>query len=183
MKQRTAIKTILGNKQAVALLLHFTKYPRTELSYTQIRSKTKLAKATLTKWLATLAAHNIINIKKIGTTKLYRTDKENSFVKQFKILHTIDSLQFLKAIGQKLEVEIYLFGSAARGEDHEGSDMDILTIGKIKREELLHDIQKYKKAENLHLQFQIFTPLEWSTLAHKDKAFYERVEKDKITLT
>lgn len=179
MKQRT-IYSVLGNKQALTLLRYFALNPNTELSYTRLRSKVKLAKATLTKWLSTLTEQEIILVKNIGTTKLYRADKDNPFLKQFKILTTIGQLQFFKKIAQKLNVEIHIFGSAARGEDHETSDVDILVIGKVNKEDLLRLIEKEKTGRKI--QLQIFAPLEWSILAKKDKAFYERVEKDKIAL-
>ncbi|MBI2573353.1 nucleotidyltransferase domain-containing protein [Candidatus Woesearchaeota archaeon] len=182
MKQNNTLSSLLGNKPALNLLLFFAQYPNTELSYTQLKNEISLAKATLTKWLAVLEKEKLINVKKIGTTKLYKANKESIFLKQFKILNTLSSLNFFATISQKHNVESYLFGSAARGEDHENSDLDILIIGKIKKEELLTEIEKRKPKNMKKIQLQIFTPLEWSTLATKDKPFYERVEKDKIAL-
>ncbi len=113
---------------------------------------------------------------------MYKSNKENTFLKQFKILITISQLDFFSTLADQFNIKAYLFGSAARGENHEHSDIDILIIGKINKEELINQHQKYSKKDNYKVQFQIFTPLEWSALAEKDKAFYERVEKDKIPL-
>ena len=92
------------------------------------------------------------------------------------------SLDFLLALSKKHGFEAYLYGSAARGEEVEESDLDIIIIGKVKKEELLPEIQRQSALLKKEIRIRIFTPLEWAQLSDNDKAFYERVEKDKILL-
>ena len=77
--------------------------------------------------------------------------------------------------------EVYLFGSAARGEDTTDSDYDVLVIGKIPKQVLHDHISRLKSKRQV--KPVVFTPLEWSAMRTKDPAFYERVEKDKVKLS
>lgn len=182
MIQLVQIDEILGNRKLLQLLLFLIDNPSQEQTYTEIRKKTKLSKATLTKWLGFLEAKRFVFMRPIGTNKLYKINSDNSFLKQFKILFTLLSLASIAKIAQKHDVGAYLFGSMARGEDTEKSDIDLLIIGKIKKEEIILEIQLCTKKLQKEVRLQIFTSLEWSKLAEKDPAFYERVEKDKIRL-
>jgi predicted nucleotidyltransferase len=72
--------------------------------------------------------------------------------------------------------ELYLYGSASRGEDVEGSDVDILVIGKERA------IVERVRVIDGRIKASFFSPLEWAKVAREDPAFYERVEKDRIRL-
>ena len=74
----------------------------------------------------------------------------------------------------KDQAEVYLYGSCARGENTEESDIDILVVTNIERREIT------KHLKNEKTKIMIFTPLEYSMLYKQDKPFYERVERDEI---
>lgn len=65
----------------------------------------------------------------MGRLKLHGLNRENPLVDQLKVLCTIDELlpKFERYWGQG---EIYIYGSAARGDGLEDSDLDILVIGR-----------------------------------------------------
>lgn len=174
---------LLGNKKVLCLFRFLAVHPGSEYSYSELQKKTKLSKATLAKWLNFLEKEELISLKQIGRNKLYRIKNENCLVKQFKVLDNLSALGFLARLSNKLNLKIYLFGSAARGEDKEDSDLDLLVLGKVKKEELWPEIKKYSKQLGKALKLQIFTLTEWSILQEKDPAFYERVEKDKILIS
>lgn len=176
------IDELLGNKRLIKLWLFLINNPGREFSYTEIRKKTKLAKATLAKWLGYLLKENLISVKLIGLNKLYKINKDYFLVKQLKILINLSNLEFFLKLSQKHGLEAYLFGSAARGEDQEESDIDILIIGNIKKEKIIGEIGKEAKKLGKNIKLQVFNKLEWSEMIEKDKAFYERVEKDKILI-
>lgn len=172
----------LGNKALLEVLVFFARNPTTKISYTDLRKKTKIAKATLTKHLNFLLKEDFIRVEKIGLSKLYQLNKENCSVKQIKILNNLLSLKGIKQLEKKYNIEIFLYGSAARGEDTENSDIDLLVIGKTRKEQIFPDINKISKDVGREIKIVIFSPLEWSQLARKDAPFYERVEKDKIRM-
>ena len=174
------INELLGNKNLINILSFLIESDE-ELSQTKIRNKIKMSKATLIKWLKYLEKNNFVNIKIEGVSKLYKLNKENTILKQFKILNNIIKIQELNNL-IKNNIKIYLYGSCARGEDSKESDIDLLIIGNIKRHEIIEEINKLSKKLNKKITLQIFSELEWVNLEKKDKAFYERVEKDKIKI-
>ena len=174
------INELLGNKNLINILSFLIESDE-ELSQTKIRNKIKMSKATLIKWLKYLEKNNFVNIKIEGVSKLYKLNKENTILKQFKILNNIIKIQELNNL-IKNNIKIYLYGSCARGEDSKESDIDLLIIGNIKKHEIIEEINKLSKKLNKKITLQIFSELEWANLDKKDRAFYERVEKDKIEI-
>src|SRR3989344_9334663 len=168
------IDELLGNRKLLQLLLFLADNPSTEWAYTQIRVKTKLAKATLTKWLLFLEKNELVFMKPIGANKLYRVNNDNPVIKQLKVLKTITQLSSITKIAKKYTLDIFLYGSASRGEDAEKSDIDLLIIGKIKKEEIMTEIHSCSQKIRKEIRLQVFTSLEWSKLVQKDPAFYER---------
>lgn len=172
----------LGNRNMLEVLSFFIRNPSAKISYTDLRKKLKLAKATITKHLNFLLKEEIIKVERIGLNKIHQLNKENYTVKHLKILDNLLRLSDIVEVGKKYGIEIYLYGSASRGEDTEESDIDLLLIGKIKKEEILADIKKISDKLNREIKVAVFTQLEWSQISRKDAPFYERVEKDKIRL-
>ena len=172
----------LGNRSLLKVLEYFLKNPTTRISYTSLRKKIKIAKATLTKHLKFLLDNNFIKVERIGLNKLYELNRANQIIRQFKILDNLMNLNEIKELEEKYDIEVYLYGSASRGEDTETSDIDLLIIGEIDKEKIISDINNMSKKIKRAIKFVIFSPLEWSKLSRNDPSFYERVEKDKIRL-
>lgn len=172
----------LGNKTLLKTLSFFLRNPTTKVSYSAMRKTVKLAKASLTKYLKFLLKEDFIRVDIIGLNKIYGLNKENLIVKELKILDNLLLLSDIKHVCLKHEIEIYLYGSTARGEDTESSDIDLLVIGTVSKEQIFPDIAKISNKIGREVKFNIFSSLEWSQMARKDAAFYERVEKDKIRL-
>lgn len=172
----------LENPKLFQLFSHLITHPSQEFTHTLLMQQTRLAKATLTKWLAWLEQEELISARQLGRNKLYSVKREHYLVKQLKILLNLLSLDFLAQLTRLNGFEAYLFGSSARGEDREDSDIDILILGNLKKEEIWPKI--HESAPNLgkELRLQVFSKGDWLALAEKDPAFYERVEKDKILI-
>ncbi|MDP2749282.1 MAG: nucleotidyltransferase domain-containing protein [Nanoarchaeota archaeon] len=138
----------------------------------------KLSKATAVKYFDLLVDNDVLVERKIGNLKLVKLNRNSSMVKEIKKLILLSYLYPVQIGG----AEVYLFGSSARGDYNSSSDIDILVIGKLRREDLVEKTEKLEKKTKRKINWQIFTPQEWSVMAGKDKAFYERVEKDKVKL-
>ena len=173
---------LLGNKSIMNILSFFFRNPTKEFSQIQVLKKIKIAKATLIKWLRLLVDEEVILMKRIGVTNLYRLNNENTFVKCLKILFTISGLEPIKELIKKYNVECYIYGSSARGEDVEKSDVDLIVIGRADINDLKRGMLPISKKIGKELKIQAFSKQEWSSMARKDPAFYERVEKDKVQI-
>ena len=175
------LNDLLGTKASLAVLRYFAAYPTQERHFASLWKQTKLAKATLRKWLETFSAEGFITVRNLGRMKLYRLNREHPFVKQFKVLDAVTQLLPAKSIAIQFHCSIYLFGSVARGEDTEKSDIDLLLLAEAYSTEIQSMLEKTIKSKR-KITIHVFTNLEWSQMARKDPAFYERVEKDKIQI-
>jgi predicted nucleotidyltransferase len=130
-----------------------------------------------------LVGYGIVKENIVAGTKFYSVKDENPVIKQFKILANVSNLyDATRAFSD--DTEIYLFGSAARGEDTENSDIDLLVIANEDKKSLSKLKEKIKDTLTEKLKREvnpvIFTPIEYASLYNKDKAFYDSIENDKI---
>ena len=172
----------MGNKKIMKILNYFLDNPSSEASQTEIRNKINLSKATAVKWMDFLVKNQFIDKKVIGVTNLYKLNQNNIINKELKRLLNLIKIRKIETIRKNFDCEVYLYGSSARGEDTKDSDIDILIIGDVKRQQIIKDIDRLSKEIKRKISFKIFSQMDWSQLARKDKPFFERVEKDKIRL-
>ncbi len=166
---------IFGNRVSWLVLNFFLNNPSGEFYEREIQQKVGAARASIRKWLYALDQLGFISTSRRGRLKLHRLNRENPLVKQLKVLSVMREL-LPKLEGCKGQGEIYLYGSAARGEGLEDSDLDLLVIGRERK-----GTGNLKAIDN-RIKVSFFTPLEWAKMAEEDPAFYEAVERDKIRL-
>lgn len=129
---------LFGSRTILRLLEFFLQNPAGEFSQVETIKKTKLAKATAIIGLRKLGKNSIISVKQIGRTKLYTLRREDYGVTQIKRLFNLASplIEELIAKVQNRIRKAVVFGSYARGQDREDSDIDVLIIGDISEHEL-----------------------------------------------
>ncbi len=82
--------------------------------------------------------------------------------------------QFVRRLRKKFSIqEIYLFGSAARGELHEGSDLDVLIVGDFKGR-IFDRIGEVLKLTDLPIEPLVYTPKEFERLRSQN-AFIKNI--------
>ena len=171
------ISELLGKKSTIILLRYFLEHPTEVVHAEKLGKRIKLSRKAMFDGLHSLQEAGILDLDEIGRMKRYCLMRDTPVVRQLKILFTVDDIMpFLEGL-RGSGVEVYLYGSAARGEDTEASDIDLLIIGGVDRKKALGAIRAEKRLKPIYLTF-----VEYSALARKDKAFYERVEKDRIRL-
>ena len=170
-----SFEIVFGNRICWRILKLFLDNPRREFYGREVQQKVGAARASTCKWLRAVEQLGFIFTTRRGRPKLHRLNSENPIVKQLKVLSVMSSL-LPKLEILKYEGEIYLYGSGARGEGLEDSDLDILVIGRERA--VINKIEAIDK----RVKVSFFTPLEWAKIAREDPAFYERVERDKIRL-
>lgn len=177
MKETVQIDRILGNAIGMRLLKSFLDNPSLKINQNTIIKNNKIAKATAVKWLKLLVEKRYLNLEKIGTTNLYSLNNPAPKVKQLKILYTLLLLEPLN-----IDTKMWLYGSCARGENMQGSDIDLLILSNKKRADFVNKIEEFSEKIGKNINYLCFSDLEWSMMADKDKAFFDRVEKDRIEL-
>ncbi len=171
---------LLGNRSIVLILDLFFKNTTKQLTQSEIRTRSKIAKTTLIKWLKYLVKADLIKISRIGNSNLYKLNMDNSLIKELKKIKNLIDISPLKK--SAINSNFYIYGSCARGEDTEKSDIDLLILGDARKQDIIKDIDFLSKKLNRKISAQIFTKRDWLDLYKKDKAFYERVERDKIII-
>jgi len=114
---------------------------------------------------------------------LYQANMENPAIRHLKISYNLSFLQekkMVKFIINKMKsvTSIMLFGSFAKGENDESSDIDIVTISLSKDKPTAELAKLLGRDVNL----LNFTPAQWSNQSKKNRAFYLDVIVDGISL-
>lgn len=175
------ISSIWNNSTQLKLLIFFMEHPTNEFYGSQVSKFTGISVGAVSKHMVSLCKENLLNKKINGRMAFYSLNTENQIMKHLKIAYNLskDVIRKLKRIGAELGVEIYLYGSVARGENKESSDWDVLVIGNVSLASIEKKIDDLK---NVEIKVSLYTIAEWSKLEKSDPAFYERVEKDNIRL-
>jgi len=172
---------ILKSRKAVEIIEFFIENQDKETYQSEISRKLRISRNTALKWLGLLTKNNFLNERISGKMKFFWLNKDNVVVKQTKILINVaklsDVLRFVKE-----GLEIYLYGSAAKGEEDKESDVDLLMIGRIEREKLVKIVEDTRHAMGREIRPLVLTPLEYAQLSRRDKVLYENIEKSKVRL-
>ncbi len=184
MKTLSSESIIWRSNTALKLLLFFFEHPTKEFYEKQVSTETKISLGAVNKYLRELANNGFLILETKGKMKFFKLNRENMVVKRLKIAYSLSLpvVRLLAEIGKKLGIKMYLYGSAARGEDVEDSDWDILVIGNVKLKNLEKEIRNIREKFDKKIKLMTFTSNEWIKMKEKDPAFYERVEKDRIGL-
>jgi len=166
---------ILSRKSPSRIIKMFLENPTTDVQVKDIIKATKLAKLSVITWLKELVKSGVLGVSQAGRTRIYRLNTKKPVIKQLRILYNIDYInERIGKIGGN--EQIFVYGSFARGENTERSDIDILVIGKNR------GIIKNLRAADDRVKVSFYTPVEYSMEYRKDKIFFENVERDKIRL-
>jgi len=95
-----------------------------------------------------------------------------------KLFNKIDL--FVEKIASRLNIKkIYLFGSVARNDFNEGSDIDLAIIGDF-RERFLDRCDKILEMTELPIEALCYTEQEFEEMIRRDNPFVQEILKGKI---
>lgn len=182
MKINSSKKIIWKNSTALKILIYFMETPTEEFYGSEISKDTGISVGAVNKYLTKLCEEGFLKKKKKGRMIFYSLKRESKVIKHLKIAYNLSKevVGTIKAIGERLNVEIFIYGSVARGEDKKSSDWDFLIIGDISSSKLQKELGDIET--DINIKPSIYTRKEWIEMEEKDPAFYERVERDKIRL-
>lgn len=100
----------------------------TELTESSIRGLLELPKSTVHAALSALVSDQLVQSRSVGRTKLYWVDIDDPLITMLKTARAIRKVRAAIApIRDGLDL-VVLYGSAARGQDRGGSDVDVLVV-------------------------------------------------------
>lgn len=137
------------------ILRIFFENPTKEFNVREIARILKIAPATSSKELKGLAKEGLLKERKERLLNLYKADLEQDNYKDLKVYYNLRKIKesgLIESLNKfYLKPTILLFGSAARGEDTETSDFDLLVISEKTKE--FPETEKFEKKINRKLQF------------------------------
>ncbi|MEW6062927.1 MAG: nucleotidyltransferase domain-containing protein [Nanoarchaeota archaeon] len=139
---------MLQNYSRYMVLQEFFDFPRKNFQMREISRKIKLAQPSVINHLKALQMGGLIIREKKGLYTTYRANREDEGFKLLKnqnLVWRIHNSGLISFLDEKLKPNcIVLFGSAARGEDTENSDIDLF----VQSEETELNLEKYEKLLN-----------------------------------
>jgi len=146
-------KVDIDNRSAVMAL--FLDNPKRSYHVRGVARALVISPRTAKKYLSVLARDGMLIREKSGIYENYRADRQSQEFRDLKVFHTIRKLRACGVIGfleSKFNYPaIMLYGSAARGEDDEGSDIDIFVVTKTKAKDIDAEAFAKKLGRGLHV--------------------------------
>jgi len=165
---------IIYSKNNQKVLAFLCDHPNDSFYSNQIAELINLSKGGVNQTLRLLAKEHLLLSEKKGKMTFYQVDTSSSIIRQFKVFHTILSLNPLVKILQLHAEKIILFGSCAEGTNTEESDIDLSVVSTHKS-----DVNKVFARFNINQKIQLIlkSPQEYVSLEKKEPIFFAEIEK------
>ncbi len=161
----------------------FLVNPYKEVYIRELAKKLKISPFATKKYADALVIEGLILEEKKANLRYLKANLSSLYYKHAKITYNLRQLlksnliEFLKNNLTNV-TSITLFGSLAKGEDSDESDIDILIIGKQKHLSLSDFEKKLDKIITIHF----FSWSEWNEKAKEDNPFYYEIINHGIPL-
>lgn len=168
------IEKILFFTNCQKVLSFLIQNPDKEYFDREVSKLTGVSRAGTNFALRELAEKGLISRKKRGRMYFSKAQSNDILIRYLKILQNIVSLRPLIEKLKKLSLRLVLYGSAARGENTVGSDIDIFILTRATKE--VEDII-FKDKLRKKIQYVIQTPNNFIKAKKRNPTFYKEVEK------
>ena len=178
------LKNLIGSKTRRIILKAFVESPDTEYYIRQLAGLHHISVGTLHRELTGLSSSGILKARKIGNIKLFSLNKENPLYEEIKniIYKTEGVIKLLKdAIPGIRGIKVaFIYGSFAKGDERQDSDVDIFLIGdNIDEDELIRVISNIEKKMFKEINYTRYTESEYKKEKKNKNPFILEVIRDK----
>lgn len=168
------------------VLEHFIQNPYEKYYLRETARTLNMSPMTVKRSLDLLLQDKLITREKIKNQILYKANTDSPAYKHLKTaynLATLEEKNITTIIYEKLPAlsSLTLYGSYAKGENDRQSDIDLLAIAP-KPHNTPTLTQQLENQLEKEVTLTIFTPREWTTQAHKNKAYYMDIITEGIVL-
>jgi predicted nucleotidyltransferase len=168
------------------VLQYFLENSYKEIYLRELARKLKISPYSVKKYCDVLSNGDLIVEERKANLRYFKANMGSLFFKFLKITNNIKNIENCGIIAFLKEnlagvSSITLFGSMARGENDEKSDMDLLIIGK-KKKSGYPDLNDFKNKLSMEITMHLFSWDEWNEQAKENKAFYSDIIKYGIPL-
>ena len=156
------------------ILAFLCRHPQESFYSGEIAKATSLSKGGTNQSLHELAKQGVLKTEEKGRMIFYCVDIKSPLIRQYKVLQNIASLEDVVKKLKSLAERVILFGSCAKGEDRQESDVDLLVVGQEK--ERIRALVPQTK-EKRKIQLLVKTPQEYIILEDKEPVFYQQIQQ------
>ncbi len=154
----------------------FFEEPNKEFHLREIARIIKKSPVTVKKYLADFAEKGILSKEKIRGFEIYKANLENKNYKELKKAYNKEKITesgLIEALEKKFNLPTtIIFGSYAKGEDNQNSDIDVFILSETKAEIKL---EKYEKLLKKRVQLHIFNKKQFNELKKKNNALFNNI--------
>lgn len=171
---------IVTSEGCIRLLRPFLYTPGIELYQSEVIKVTGVPKTRAITLLNLLTEYGLLKEKVRAGSIFYSAVEGNPASRQLKILIIVSQLYDLTRCFSDKGIELYLYGSAAKGEDTDNSDIDLLILADSDKKLVGELIDYLKNHLSREVSPVVYTHTGYANLFNKEKAFYESIERYKI---
>ena len=159
----------------------FIENPNEEIHLREFARRAEISVNSAQRFLKIFLENNFIQDFRKVNLRYFKANLDSIVFRNIKLIFSLKKieksglLEFLK----KDFIYVVLFGSVAKGLDDKTSDLDLVCIGKFKKQLDLHSFEKKIGKE---INVQIFDLEKWRNCKTKNKAFYQDVISTGINL-
>ena len=178
------LEKIFTSKSRTEFLQEFIFNPETEYHTRELAKKTKFSPMQVSKELKNLESVGIIKRKERGNMIIYQLNDKCPFLPDLRnlFIKTDYLANFLK---QKLKNKTkisFIFGSFAKGNFNEESDIDLFIISEIKEEQLIKIIKALEKRVNKEINYVLWSEREFLDKNKKGNHLLKTIKKENIIM-
>ena len=156
------------------ILAYLCQNPQQSFYSGELAEKTSLSKGGTNQSLRELAHQGILKTEKKGHMTFYSADISSPSVRQFKILQNVSMFESIVNKLRPFADRVVLFGSCAKGEDTQESDVDLLVVSRDKGH--IRSLIPETKAKR-KIQLLLKTPPEYVQLESKEPVFFKEIQQ------
>lgn len=137
------LEEIFSSRAKVRILKKMIEDPKREYTFDTITKETKMSFGTVHPALKNLVSHRMLLARSVGRSKLYKINESHLLYKELKNLFKAEkenlkkiANNFTRSLEKTGIKNMILFGSVARGEAKEKSDIDMLIVYKNRKEKI-----------------------------------------------
>jgi len=151
---------------------------------TELARHMEVSPSSLQRELESLVATGLLLRREDGRRAYFKANAESPLFQELKGLleKTAGIVPALKTAIQKFDDRIelaLLYGSIARGEEHAGSDVDLMIVGTLRQIDLLPALRKLETRFHREVNVTLFSPEEFHSKLAKGDHFFNTVLKGK----
>ena len=155
------------------IIMLLADYPEKEFYSQEIADRVKGSKASASGLLKVLSRRGVVFKKVKGRMKFYQINSKSPELKRLRINFSLEKINLFLPKLKKLSQKIILFGSASRGEQTSGSDIDLFILSRDK-DKIRAALKKISAGSRL--KAIIKTPGEWSEMEITEPKFYQEIK-------